>query len=138
MLDQARINALRGKAIPAQRLFIGGQWQNAQSRQTLDVISPINGKVISTLADANEADVDTAVQTARAAFKLGNWSQAAPSERKKVMQRIAELLQQHALELAVLGVRDNGTEISMAFNAEPNSASNTFRYYAESIDKVYG
>lgn len=138
MLDQARINALRGQDIPAQRLFIGGQWQNAQSQQTLDVISPINGKVISMLADANEVDVDMAVQTARAAFKLGTWSQAAPSERKKVMQRIADLLQQHALELAVLGVRDNGTEISMAFNAEPNSASNTFRYYAESIDKVYG
>lgn len=138
MLDQARINALREQVIPAQRLFINGQWQNADSQQTLAVISPIDGQVISTLADANEADVEQAVQAARTAFKQGIWSRSAPAERKKVMHRIADLLQQHAVELAVLGVRDNGTEISMAFNAEPNSASNTFRYYAESIDKVYG
>lgn len=138
MLDQAHINALRNQPIPEQRLFISGQWQAAHSQQTLDVISPIDGKIISTLADANEADVDHAVHAARSAFKQGIWSHCAPNERKKVMLRIADLLQQHALELAVLGVRDNGTEISMAFNAEPNSASNTFRYYAESIDKVYG
>ena len=42
------------------------------------------------------------------------------------------------LELAVLGVRDNGTEISMAYKAEPLRAAGTFRYYAELIDKVYG
>ena len=42
------------------------------------------------------------------------------------------------LELAVLGVRDNGTEISMAIKAEPMSAANTIRYYAEAIDKIYG
>lgn len=138
MLDQTRINTLRNQTIPAQGLFIGGKWQAAQSGQTLEVISPIDGKVISSLADANQADVDRAVQAARTAFNKGVWLRSAPSERKKVMHKIADLLQQQALELAVLGVRDNGTEISMAFNAEPNSASNTFRYYAESIDKMYG
>ncbi|NOR32007.1 MAG: aldehyde dehydrogenase family protein, partial [Sulfitobacter sp.] len=43
-----------------------------------------------------------------------------------------------ALELAVLGVRDNGTEISMAIKAEPGSAAATIRYYAEALDKIYG
>ncbi len=52
--------------------------------------------------------------------------------------KIAELIERNALELAVLGVRDNGTEISMALKAEPGSAANSFRYYAEAIDKVYG
>lgn len=52
--------------------------------------------------------------------------------------RIAELIEKHALELAVLGVRDNGTEISTAIKAEPGSAAATFRYYGEAIDKVYG
>jgi gamma-glutamyl-gamma-aminobutyraldehyde dehydrogenase len=138
MLDQTRINALRNQPIPVQRLFIAGQWQDAESGQTLDAISPINGQVISTLADANEADVNRAVSAARDAFNRGIWSRCAPAERKKVMHKIADLIQQQALELAVLGVRDNGTEINMAINAEPGSASNTFRYYAESIDKVYG
>ena len=50
----------------------------------------------------------------------------------------AELIEKHALEIAVLGVRDNGTEIGMAYKAEPLSAAGTIRYYAEAIDKVYG
>ena len=57
---------------------------------------------------------------------------------KKIMHRIADLIEAHALELAVLGVRDNGTEIGMAIKAEPGSAAGTFRFYAEAIDKVYG
>ena len=63
---------------------------------------------------------------------------AAPAVRKKVLLRLADLIEKHALELAVLGVRDNGTEIGMAYKAEPLSAAATFRYYAEAIDKVYG
>ena len=62
----------------------------------------------------------------------------APAGRKKVLHRLADLIEKHALELAVLGVRDNGTEIGMALKAEPGSAAGTFRYYAEALDKVYG
>ncbi len=58
--------------------------------------------------------------------------------RKKVLIKLADLIEQHALELAVLGVRDNGTEFNMALKAEPGSAAGTFRYYAEALDKVYG
>ena len=52
--------------------------------------------------------------------------------------RIAEQIEAEALELAVLGVRDNGTELNMALKAEPASAAGTFRYYAEALDKVAG
>ena len=62
----------------------------------------------------------------------------APAGRKKVLMRLAELIEQNAVELAVLGVRDNGTEFNMALKAEPGSAAGTFRYYAEALDKVYG
>ena len=55
-----------------------------------------------------------------------------------MLLRLAELIEAHALELAVLGVRDNGTEISMALKAEAGSAAATFRYYAEALDKLYG
>lgn len=75
---------------------------------------------------------------ARRAFDDGRWSRAAPAHRKKVLHRLADLIEKHALELAVLGVRDNGTEIGMALKAEPGSAAGTFRYYAEALDKVYG
>ncbi len=75
---------------------------------------------------------------ARAAFDDGRWARMAPTGRKKVLHRLADLIEKHALELAVLGVRDNGTEISMALKAEAGSAAATFRYYAEALDKVYG
>jgi len=78
------------------------------------------------------------VASARYAFDDGRWSRMAPAGRKKVLHRLADLIEEHALELAVLGVRDNGTEIGMALKAEPGSAAGTFRYYAEALDKVYG
>jgi 4-(gamma-glutamylamino)butanal dehydrogenase len=135
---QDKINQRRVLDIAPQSLFIDGNWCEPESRATMDVISPIDGKTFTTIADAAAADVDLAVKAARKAFDKGHWSKAAPAERKKVLLRIAELIERDALDLAVLGVRDNGTEISMALKAEPGSAAATFRYYAEAIDKVYG
>lgn len=135
---QEKIDQLRLDSVPAQKLFVAGNWREARSGATLDVISPIDGSRLTTIADAGSHDVDAAVSAARVAFEKGVWSKAAPAERKKVLGRIADLIEKHALELAVLGVRDNGTEISMALKAEPASAAGTFRYYAEALDKVYG
>lgn len=75
---------------------------------------------------------------ARRSFDNGSWSRMAPAGRKKVLHKLADLIEANAVELAVLGVRDNGTEISMAIKAEAGSAATTFRYYAEALDKVYG
>jgi len=138
MLEQAAIDALRAAPIEPQRLFIGGAWCEARDDATLPVVSPIDGTTLTSIADAAPADVDRAVAAARRAFERGSWSRAVPAERKKVLHRIAELITHYALELAVLGVRDNGTEIGMAFKAEPGSAAATFRYYAEAVDKIYG
>lgn len=138
MLDQSRIDALRTLELAPRGLFIDGRFRDAVTGRRRDVISPIDGRVLTTIAEGGEEDVDRAVAAARRAFEAGKWARAAPAERKKVMLRIADLIDRHALELAVLGVRDNGTEISMALKAEPGSAAATFRYYAEAIDKVYG
>lgn len=137
-IDQASIDALRTKSIPHQNLFIGGKWMEPTSGNRLDSLSPLNGSLLASIAEAGSKDVDLAVAAARASFEKGAWSRAAPAERKKVLSRIADLIDKHQLELAVLGVRDNGTEISMALKAEPGSAAGTFRYYAEAIDKVSG
>ncbi|WP_245513773.1 aldehyde dehydrogenase [Antarcticimicrobium luteum] len=102
------------------------------------MVSPIDGSVLTTIEGASAADVGRAVASARAAFEDGRWSRLAPAARKKVMHAIADRIEAEALELAVLGVRDNGTEFNMAYKAEPGSAAGTFRYYAEAIDKVAG
>ncbi|MCC0044572.1 MAG: aldehyde dehydrogenase [Brucellaceae bacterium] len=135
---QTQIDDLRARPVPDQQLFINGRREEARSGQTIEVFSPIDGSRLTSIAAGSEADIDRAVAAARAAFEGNSWSRTAPAVRKKVLLKFAELIEQHALELAVLGVRDNGTEISMALKAEPGSAANTFRYYAEAIDKVYG
>lgn len=137
-MSQTEIDRLRCLSIKPQSLFIGGKHVGASDGANLDVISPIDGKVITTIARGSALDADMAVKSARASFESGVWSRAAPDFRMKIMHKIADLIENHALELAVLGVRDNGTEISMALKAEPGSAAGTFRYYAESINKVYG
>lgn len=137
-LNQDAIDALRHTAVPPQTHWINAQPCKASDEATLDVISPINGQVLTTIARGTEADVDSAVQAARAAFDDGRWAKMAPAARKTILCRWAELIEQHALELAVLGVRDNGTEISMALKAEPGSAAGTIRYYGEALDKIYG
>lgn len=135
---QDQINVKRSIEIAPQGLLIDGKHCVAQSGATLDVLSPLNGAKLTTIADAGCADVEIACASARAAFEAGIWSRSAPSHRKKVLMRLADLIEQEALDLAVLGVRDNGTEIALALKAEPMSAAMTFRYYAELTDKVYG
>ena len=136
-MKQDDINLLRAQTVAAQSHWIGGCAVAGQG-QALDVVSPIDGKPFSSLANGTQMDVDAAVASARRAFESGVWSKATPAERKKKLIKLAELIEKHALELAVLGVRDNGTEISMAYKAEPLSAAGTFRYYAEAVDKVFG
>ena len=138
MLKQKDIDLLRNKNISEQQLFVDNKKIPSISGQTIDVISPIDGKNITTIANANAEDVDNTVKVARKSFDNGYWSKAAPQERKKILIRFAELIEANALELAVLGVRDNGTEINMAIMAEPTSAASCIRYYAETIDKMYG
>lgn len=136
-LDQATIDRLAARPVPPGRLLIEGQWLAGEDAETA-VLSPVDGQQLTTLAAASAGDVARACTSARAAFEDGRWSRLAPSARKTVLHRLADLIDRNAVELAVLGVRDNGTEISMAVKAEPGSAAGTFRYYAEALDKVYG
>ena len=138
MISQNAIDTLRKVEIGARGLFIDGVQTAGMEGATLPVTSPIDGRPFASIADGNAADIDRAVASARKAFEKGSWSRAAPAFRKKVLTKLAELVEKHVDELAVLGVRDNGTEIGMAYKAEPLSAAGTIRYYAEAIDKVYG
>lgn len=137
-MDQSAIDALRSAPIAPQSMWIGGQQVAAHDGGTFDAISPIDGQVLTQVPAGSAEDMQAAVRSARASFESGRWSNMAPAARKRIMHRIADLIEQHALELAVLGVRDNGTEISMAIKAEPGSAAATFRFYAECVDKVMG
>ncbi len=137
-MDQTKIDALRAQPIAAFDHLIGGKRIPASDGGRMCIISPIDGTVLTTTAAGTSSDMETAIASARAAFEDGRWASQPPAERKKVLLKWADLIDANALELAVLGVRDNGTEIGMALKAEPGSAAATIRYYAEALDKIYG
>ena len=138
MMDQPTIDALRAHPVPPRAHLIGGVSVAASDGEMMDVVSPIDGRILTQIAKGTAADMDAAVASARAAFDDGRWADQPPAARKKVLMKWADLIDANALDLAVLGVRDNGTEIAMAIKAEPGSAAGTIRYYAEALDKIYG
>lgn len=137
-MDKSAIDEMRNRAVPAARHVINGACVDASGGATLDVVSPIDGSTLTTIPKGTSADAAAAIRSARVAFDDGRWSGLAPAARKKVLLKWADLIEARATELAVLGVRDNGTEIGMAYKAEPLSAVGTIRYFAEAIDKIYG
>ena len=136
-LTQADIDRLAAVPVPEGRLLIDGAFCDGGA-EPLTVLSPINGQHLTTIAAGSEADVARATAAARRAFDDGRRSRQSSAARKAVLLRLADLIERHAFELAVLGVRDNGTEIGMALKAEPLSAAQTFRWYGEALDKLYG
>lgn len=137
-MEQSKIDALRARPVSAQMHLIDGRHVGASDGGMMEIISPIDGQILTTMANGTANDMDAAIASARRAFEDRRWSGQSPAARKKVLLKWAELIEASALELAVLGVRDNGTEINMAIKAEPGSAAGTIRYYAEALDKVYG
>ena len=138
MLEQKQIDRLRAQAIAPRGLLIDGKFAPSSSGEELYVVSPLDGSKLTTTAAGTTEDTARAVAAARAAFEDGRWRDTPPAARKRIMLKWADLIEAETLELAVMGVRDNGTEIGMAINAEPGSAVATIRYYAEAIDKLYG
>ena len=137
-MDQRQIDAIAAQPVPARGHLIDGNQVAASDGGQMDILSPIDGQVLTQTAKGTAADMEAAIASARAAFEDKRWAGQSPAARKKVLLKWADLIDANALELAVLGVRDNGTEISMAIKAEPGSAAGTIRYYAEALDKIYG
>jgi len=117
--------------------FIDGSYVDAASGETFDCVSPIDGHVIAQVAAGDAEDVDRAVAGARAVFEAGTWSRLAPKKRKKVLQRLAELMSEHADELALLETIDMGKPIRDATKVDVPNAAECIAYYGEAIDKVY-
>jgi gamma-glutamyl-gamma-aminobutyraldehyde dehydrogenase/4-guanidinobutyraldehyde dehydrogenase/NAD-dependent aldehyde dehydrogenase len=117
--------------------FIDGQFVDAASGETFSCVSPISGRVLCDVAACGPEDVDRAVTAARRSFEAGGWSAAAPRKRRTVLLALADLVDAHCDELAMLISLDMGKPISDS-RAEVPSAAGCLRYYAEALDKVYG
>ncbi|MDF3841729.1 aldehyde dehydrogenase [Pseudomonas citronellolis] len=130
---EARASQLRIEG----RAFIDGQYRDAADGATFDCISPVDGRLLAKVASCDAADAERAVQSARAAFESGAWSQQAPAARKAVLVRFAELLEEHAEELALLETLDMGKPIGDSLNVDLPGAVDSLRWSGEAIDKVY-
>lgn len=119
------------------RAFIDGEYVDAMSGETFECVSPVTGEVITHIASCNESDVDRAVQGARRAFESGTWSRSAPKHRKRVLLRLAQLINEHRDELALLETMDMGKPIRDAGKVDVPAAAQCIAYYGEAIDKVY-
>ena len=119
------------------RALINGQRVAAADGQAFDCISPVDGRLLTTVARCGQADVDAAVAAGRTAFEAGKWSRMAPAQRKRIMIKFADQLLAHADELALTETLDMGKPIQYAKGVDVNAAANCIRWYGEAVDKVY-
>jgi gamma-glutamyl-gamma-aminobutyraldehyde dehydrogenase/4-guanidinobutyraldehyde dehydrogenase/NAD-dependent aldehyde dehydrogenase len=119
------------------RALINGSRVDAHDGQTFDCISPVDGRLLTTVARCGQADVDAAVAAGRAAFDDRRWCGMAPAARKRVMIKFADQLLAHADELARMETLDMGKPIQYARDVDVNSAANCIRWYGEAVDKIY-
>ena len=121
-----------------QKMLINGKWVDAASGKHFPTYNPATGEVLSMVAEGDREDIDRAVKAARAAFETGPWSRISPSERGKMMWRLADLIEKHAEEFAQLESLDNGKPLKIARIADLPLAIDHFRYYAGWATKIEG
>ncbi|WKX92881.1 hypothetical protein Q1695_010705 [Nippostrongylus brasiliensis] len=121
------------------KLFINNEWVDAQSGKTFETFNPSDGKLITTVAEADKADVDIAVKAASDAFRLGSpWRRMDAAQRGILLNKFADLMERDRVLLASLEALDNGKPYAVAYNADLPLSINCIRYYAGWADKNHG
>lgn len=120
-----------------KRMLIDGEWVESVSGKYFETRNPATGEVLSRVAEAGREDIDRAVQSAQRAFR-DVWAKTKPSDRQRLLLRLAELLETHADELALLEVLDSGMPITLARGGLIPRAAEQIRYYAGWATKIHG
>ena len=121
-----------------RQLLIDGAWVPAASGRTFEVRDPSSDTVIAHCAEGDAADADRAVRAARRAFEDSEWSRMKPVDRERLMHRLADLIEQHADELAELEALDNGKSVLFARHVDIKHALEVWRYFAGWPTKLEG
>ena len=120
------------------KLLIDGQWVPAESGKTFEVNNPATGQTLAAVAEGDQADINKAVTAARQAFESGVWASMPPSERGKLLWKLADLLEQNLEEFAEIESLDNGKPRAVAAVADVPLAVDMFRYMAGWSTKIEG
>ena len=120
------------------KLLINNRWVDSASGKTFPTVNPTTGEQICQVGEADAADVDKAVAAARTAFN-GPWRfKLSAAERGNLLNRLADLIEQNADELARLEALDNGKPYKVAKAADLPMTIACYRYYAGWADKIQG
>jgi len=119
------------------RAFIDGVYRDSASGTTFATENPATGQVIADIAACDSADVDEAVRSARRAYEKGAWSRCSPGERKEKLLRFADLIEQRAVEFALLDALEAGKPIADCTGIDVPETLACIRWYAEAADKLY-
>ncbi len=120
------------------KMLIDGEWVSSQSGARMDVINPSNGQVLVQESLGGAHEVDLAVQAARRAFEAGPWSRMRPAERTRLLLKLADALEQHGDELALLETLNTGKPLKMARAFDIGMAAECLRYNAGWATKLNG
>ncbi|XP_051126612.1 aldehyde dehydrogenase family 2 member C4-like [Andrographis paniculata] len=120
------------------KLFINGQFQDSVSGKTFETIDPRTEEVIASVAEGDKEDVDLAVKAARHAFDHGPWPRSPGTERRRIMLKFADLIDEHLEELATLDAIDAANLYSLGKGLYIHNAAELIRYYAGAADKIHG
>ncbi|HEX4673973.1 MAG TPA: aldehyde dehydrogenase family protein [Steroidobacteraceae bacterium] len=118
-------------------LLIGGQRLPAQSGRYFETLDPANEQVIAHVAEADAADIDAAVVSARQAFE-GEWGHMRAADRGNALLRLADLIRQNQDTLIELESLDSGKPVSAIKRQDLPAVLDTLRYYAGWADKING
>ncbi len=121
-----------------QPLLIGGKWLDSVSGKTFSTLNPSTGETICQVAEGDKADIDLAVKAARKAFEEGPWPRMSGAERGRLLNKLADLVEQNKEELAALEALDNGKPYTDALTADLTLTIKCYRYYAGWADKIHG
>lgn len=130
---ESRLRSLRFRTTP----FVHGEFIDGNP-ESMGLISPINGEPICDVTNSRSGEIDDAVASALRSFRDGLWSRLAPIDRRSTMLRLADAIEEHAEELALLDALCVGKPADVAKGVDLTSAVKAFRWYAELIDKRYG
>jgi gamma-glutamyl-gamma-aminobutyraldehyde dehydrogenase len=124
--------------VPRTELWIDGEPTTSKTGERFATVNPATGAVLGEVAAAGAVDVDLAVAAARRAFVDRRWAGVAPGGRKAVLLRLADLVREHADELALLDTLDGGKLIADTTTVDVPGTAAVLQWYAETADKVYG
>ena len=119
-------------------ILVGGEWICPSHLKWLQTINPADGEVVGEYCVSGQKEIDRPVCSAREAFKHGEWSTIKPAQRSKLLWKVAELIDRHAQELAILETLDSGKLYRSALEGEVPAAAEAFRYFSGWCSKMEG